>query len=63
MVSAVWKGYILVVWESAGKETAAMPIECLAVVVGLGIPNTIPRNIYLSFTTRQDPIKHPARII
>lgn len=51
--------------ESAGKETTAMHIECLMVVVGrtLGIPNTVPSNIYLSLTTRQDPIKHPAGII
>lgn len=42
-----------------------MHIECLMVVVGrtLGIPNTVPSNIYLSLTTRQDPIKHPAGII
>lgn len=56
---------MLVVPESAGKETITMSIEHLTVAVAgvLGSPSVNPSNIYLLLTTRQGPVKHPAWII
>lgn len=54
------KGLNLVVPGSAGKEILAISIECLTVSMG---SLEVPKNIYLSLTTWQHPVKHFAYVI